>query len=1025
MRKNVYFVKMKRFIKMSLFIISFAISIHVVAQDIETGLMVHYTFDDVSGTTVPDNTGNGWAGFLQGAAAVDVGYLGSSVSCPDATDYILLPNDVFQSVTDFTFAAWVKVNSLGNWSRIFDVGQTDQSNDSYFTTNQGGGAPKYTIYRNGGTDGYLDVISNTSFPTGSWVHVAITLEGGTTGSMYFNGTLVGSGTYNMNAGTETSITLADMGDVSTITNYIAKSHWDDAGLNGKIDDVRIYTRALSIDDINVLASEQPQTELFIQWNNLDLGDISEVISDITLPTTLGSQGVEVSWETSSKYISNTGVVTRHSMYDMPVDLVATVSQPGVTTETLEKTFTAIVKGEANLVPGIVAEWDFSTDNIFLDGDTLRVTDISGNNFVGKLMDVAGIRTIGESTQYNVLDLGNNEGYFDMGTAIGEAVYSLKNFSVGGFYRMDDTYADNTAWGNNIFSFSNSEYVMTDPNGTMYICLGNSNYGISPDAWNVSGENGVNPSLHPDKGTWHHIMYVQKDGVGTIYVDGVEIQSGGVGHIPYNTLYRDTLSGTPFNWIGRPPYKPSSDVFLRNTLVYDFTLINVNLTADDVAALASGELLGVGIDDLNTAYAENPNYVSSDLENEKNNLNLGDLSNVTSDLTLPTQGTLNPDIEITWSSEAPGLVSPDGVVTQRYFASTTYITATLTDPTNPLGGKVDTTFTVTVPASGEAWFTNDLYVKYDFTQVNGDVVTDVAEKNFEGQMMNGASIRTIGLEGNTFDVLDLGSDNGYFDMGVDMGEIMYHIKDYTMGAYYLIDTSNTTLGNNGNFVWALSNSADAATGMNGYIFGRATTQEQNTSPVRWEVAKGVGVASQPSKGEWHHLGYVQKDTIGTLYIDGAVYRSDSTMTYIPDSTLTQDGRFGTFYNWLGRPCFASDSYLQKSLIYDYRLYGRALTDAEVAETEMDVVNTLALLNAAYEANPNIPDAIKPVTLAKDKYTILSGAGKIRILGLGNEQVSVYNLAGQKMLNDAGKNEIAVSSGIYIVKIGTVVKKVIVK
>ena len=969
----------------------------------------NYNFDD----TYADAQGNGGDATAFGNASFFVGHNNSGVQFDgDDATYVQLPDGIISTFESMSVTAWINVNTVQNWNRVWDFG-TGTDNYVFMAASQG-------------TDGTLNMEMRTPttnvgrligpvIPVGEWVHVAFTLDGTTsTGILYMNGIEVARST-------SYSLKPSDLG--ITTQNFVGESQWPDANFNGMIDELQIFDVALTANQVLNMASVYP-TVLTDAWSTLDLADytqnsepLSSVTSDLLLPSDLGN-GIGVVWSSNNeRCITSEGVVTQNQNFLQTVVINAKVGLDG---DTLTKDFVVTVPYVVE-PPLVLAHWDFSLDNIYNQNDTIFVTDTEFG-YTANLQNDASIRYIGETDQYTVVDLGAGTGYVDLGEDIGKTIYNVSDYSMSIFFRIENDWALSPN-GNFIWSFSNSEDITVPRDAGFYMILTNCHYSIT-DTWYQTSQDvpgGKNPSDAEYDGSWHHVAYVQEGTTGTVYLDGVQIaQQSTITKVPSSVLPLEGREGTLANWLGRSPYP--ADKYLTNTLLYGYQMFSVVLTADDVNALAHGELLDpVGIDQLNAAYAENPNYISQDLENEKNNLNLGDLSNVTTNLTLPTQGTLNPNIKITWTSEAPGLVSPEGVVTQRYFASTTYITATLTDP---LGAKADTTFTVTVPASGDPWFTNDLLVQYDFTQVNGNVVTDVAEKHFEGEMMNGASIRTIGLDPSTFDVLDLGSNNGYFDMGVDMGEISYHLDDYSIGAYYLVDTSNTTLGSNGNFLWSIANSNNSLTDMNGYFFGGLNAQVLSISKQHYSTAQNVAYNQEPIKGVWHHLGYTQQDTIGKLYVDGVMVASDSSITYTPDS-IALDGRFGTFYNWLGRSCYSGDAYLQNSLVYDFRLYGRALTDAEVADTEMGVIQTLVDLNAAYEANPNIPDAIKPVTLAKDRYTILSGAGKIRILGLGNEQVSVYNLAGQKMSNSANTNEIAVSSGIYIVKIGNVIKKVIVR
>ena len=70
--------------------------------------------------------------------------------------------------------------------------------------------------------------------------------------------------------------------------------------------------------------------------------------------------------------------------------------------------------------------------------------------------------------------------------------------------------------------------------------------------------------------------------------------------------------------------------MQKTLVYDFRLMSIPLTADDMAILDIENTLAA----LNLAYEQNPNVPDDVLEAALAALDLGDLNNVESDLTLP-------------------------------------------------------------------------------------------------------------------------------------------------------------------------------------------------------------------------------------------------------------------------------------------------------------------------------------------------------------------------------------------------------
>jgi uncharacterized protein len=84
-----------------------------------------------------------------------------------------------------------------------------------------------------------------SLPTGIWTHVAVVL-GPAGGLLYLDGAVVG---------TSAGMTLrpADLGAMPA--SYIGRSHFaGDPYLDGRIDDLRIYNRALSPEEILSLYS---------------------------------------------------------------------------------------------------------------------------------------------------------------------------------------------------------------------------------------------------------------------------------------------------------------------------------------------------------------------------------------------------------------------------------------------------------------------------------------------------------------------------------------------------------------------------------------------------------------------------------------------------------------------------------------------------------------------------------------------------------------------------------------------------
>ena len=992
------------------------LTLQLQAADISNGLKLHYTFEQASGTTIPDVSGNGYNGTLYGATVGVTNGKPSLILSTSGSDYVDMganTGNLIGSLNDFSISTYIWVNSTntnlnanGNFICVF-------ANSANTGTDQNGIIflqAKRSRYAISATFWNAEQFAQTGQDVvkGQWVHLTYT-QAGNTGRLYVNGEL---------RNTNTNITLKPSNIGATAFNYIAKPTYSgDINLqNAQLSDFRIYNRAIAQDEILILNGYP--ADLIQAYNALTMPDLSNVRSNISLPATVGTANVPVVWQTSvPSVIALDGTVTRPDKFDATVVLTATISMEnnGVT-YTLKKEFIAIVKAFVEM-PEVVAHWDFNSENIIVQDGKIKVKDISENEFVGTIMNEARIRTIGTTDQFNVLDLGNATGYFDMGEAVGEAVYALNDFSMSGYFRIDDAYSQLTSNGNFLWLFSNTPDAPADPNGYLLARLNNMSYEITPN-WYATGNQGLYSGNAAPKGTWQHIAYTQKGTIGTLYLNGVQIASGSITNLPSVTLPKPGRKGTIHNWIGRANYP--SDVYLRQTLVHGFQIYSIALTGDNL--LFDLEIPAM-IDKLNAAYTENPDFISQAVVAEAENLTLPDMSALTTDISLPAKGTLDPTVDISWKSSHPQIISNAGVVTRPdYFNFGVTLTATVSKGAQ----AVTKTFPATVLVKPGTEFTGDLIAKFDFSNPDGRFVADKGEKGFLGMTVNEARIRTIGTStSGQFNVLDLGNGTGYFDMGEEIGKTMYHLTDYTLSAFYRIDPEYQGLGSNGNFIWTFSNTNDAMTVPTGYIIGSLKNLAHSISPGNYTAASGnqaLGFNEQALAGNWHHIAYTQNGSSGTLYLDGMpIVPGDITNT--PASALKKDGLLGTLYNWIGRSNYVQDVYLRQSLVYDFRVYKKALSDFDILVDKLNVIETLEKLEQAYAANP---DATSVKEIKDSPYTLATVEGGIRINGLkGTEKVSVYDMSGRYTPIANGTENIRLNKGVYVLRIDSYTSKVMVQ
>ncbi|UKS30945.1 S-layer homology domain-containing protein [Paenibacillus sp. HWE-109] len=246
----------------------------------------------------------------------------------------------------------------------------------------------------------------------------------------------------------------------------------------------------------------------------------------------------------------------------------------------------------------------------------------------------------------------------------------------------------------IFDFGNGE---AGNKNSFALTLDNEGYYLF---YNDNGsQNGDHISDIPT-GIWTHVAVVFSGTTATIYIDGKYKKSINVN----NPLSH--LGATVNNYLGKP--QAGNDPYFDGQLD-DFRIYARTLNAGEVQALVQAQDAGF-------------------VEIEKNALSLGDVSQLTRNLTLPLTGASGTTL--TWATDRSSVVEKDGTV-HRPAAGTGSATATLTATITKRNMTVSKPFTVTVKekeANVGKWLTGEFHVhtfESDDAQSSLESVLDTA------------------------------------------------------------------------------------------------------------------------------------------------------------------------------------------------------------------------------------------------------------------------------------------------------------
>ncbi|WP_084285447.1 LamG-like jellyroll fold domain-containing protein [Solirubrobacter soli] len=214
-------------------LVSLAFFIAPTMASAATNPVASYGFEETSGSTATDSSGNGNTGTITGATRVTTGKFGKALSFDGTSDWVrVLDSNSLDLTAGMTIEAWVNPMSAGAYRTV--VMKQRPGDLAWALYGSGPSTPSAQL--TAGAGDYKRADGSSVLPQGTWSHLAATYDGATL-RLYINGVLTASSAYSGSL------------NVSTGDLYIGGNNVWSEWFDGTIDEVRIYDRALAATEI--------------------------------------------------------------------------------------------------------------------------------------------------------------------------------------------------------------------------------------------------------------------------------------------------------------------------------------------------------------------------------------------------------------------------------------------------------------------------------------------------------------------------------------------------------------------------------------------------------------------------------------------------------------------------------------------------------------------------------------------------------------------------------------------------------
>jgi len=198
-----------------------------------TGLVLAYSFDQGSGTTVPDGSGKGNTGTLTNTSWSGAGKYGGALSFNGSSSWVTAADSATLDLTNgMTLEGWVNPSAGGTTWRTVLIKQNTNALVYSMYSNTDTQRPSGHVF----TNTEFDTRGTAAVPLNTWTFLSATYDGAAL-RFYVNGTQVSS-----------KAVTGSMPNSSGVLRIGGNSVWGEY-FAGLIDNVRVYSRALSASEI--------------------------------------------------------------------------------------------------------------------------------------------------------------------------------------------------------------------------------------------------------------------------------------------------------------------------------------------------------------------------------------------------------------------------------------------------------------------------------------------------------------------------------------------------------------------------------------------------------------------------------------------------------------------------------------------------------------------------------------------------------------------------------------------------------